>query len=426
MKLKEVLAKIFKSAILRKALICIGVVGLVAVGFTGCKCKHKNCEWITAKNPTCAEEGIKNYECLKCGEVITTEYLAKLNHEWGYKEYEAPTCANYGWQAGTACLGCDLRQDQSKRIDKLPHTIVEDEEVAPTCTKTGLTAGTHCSVCNEVVVAQTVIEATGHNFETTTNKCSACDVKEYANEIKTVNEFSEGIKYEACVVFLDQVVASNQSSNIVQSISPDCKYVRLIGSAGKTYPVVFNLEERSTAFTLDLVNAKLLSIGATSVISSASGADVHIGLYGEAAAIQAGKASSGSNDWGGSGGSRGADGCTSIAVSGNLSITVSAARVDIYGGTGGNGGNGRDGTWLQAASNGGNGGNGGMAISASSITVNFAEGYNKDNITIAGGAGGSHGYNGGDSWLGSSTPGVDGSRGLTSNVDITYNEPVVE
>ena len=315
MKLKEVLSKIFKSAILRKALICIGVVGLVAVGFTGCKCKHKNCEWITAKNPTCAEEGIKNYECLKCGEVITTEYLAKLNHEWGYKEYEAPTCANYGWQAGTACLGCDLRQDQSKRIDKLPHTIVEDEEVAPTCTKTGLTAGTHCSVCNEVVVAQTVIEATGHNFEMTTNKCSVCDVKEYANEIKTVNEFSEGIKYEACVVFLDQVVASNQSSNIVQSISPDCKYVRLIGSAGKTYPVVFNLEERSTAFTLDLVNAKLLSIGATSVISSASGADVHIGLYGEAAAIQAGKASSGSNDWGGSGGSRGADGCTSIAVS---------------------------------------------------------------------------------------------------------------
>lgn len=44
------------------------------------------------------------------------------------------------------------------------HTVVEDAAVAPTCTETGLTAGSHCSVCNEVLVAQTVVPALGHSF----------------------------------------------------------------------------------------------------------------------------------------------------------------------------------------------------------------------------------------------------------------------
>ena len=42
------------------------------------------------------------------------------------------------------------------------HTEVEDAAVAATCTENGKTAGSHCSVCNEVLVAQTVITASGH------------------------------------------------------------------------------------------------------------------------------------------------------------------------------------------------------------------------------------------------------------------------
>ena len=44
------------------------------------------------------------------------------------------------------------------------HTEVEDAAVAATCTENGKTAGSHCSVCNEVLVAQTVITAPGHSF----------------------------------------------------------------------------------------------------------------------------------------------------------------------------------------------------------------------------------------------------------------------
>ena len=44
------------------------------------------------------------------------------------------------------------------------HTEVADAEVKATCTENGKTAGSHCSVCNEVLVAQTVITAPGHSF----------------------------------------------------------------------------------------------------------------------------------------------------------------------------------------------------------------------------------------------------------------------
>lgn len=54
--------------------------------------------------------------------------------------------------------------DAANAVAAHVHTVVEDAAVAPTCTETGLTAGSHCSVCNEVLVAQTVVPATGHSF----------------------------------------------------------------------------------------------------------------------------------------------------------------------------------------------------------------------------------------------------------------------
>ncbi len=53
--------------------------------------------------------------------------------------------------------GCDIGN----------HVEVVDETVEPTCTEPGLTEGSHCFICDEVIVAQQVIEATGHNTVTT-------------------------------------------------------------------------------------------------------------------------------------------------------------------------------------------------------------------------------------------------------------------
>ena len=67
----------------------------------------------------------------------------------------------------------------SVAVDALGHTEVIDEAKAPTCVATGLTEGSHCSVCNEVLVAQETIAATGiHNYYN--NKCSTCGGKPVA------------------------------------------------------------------------------------------------------------------------------------------------------------------------------------------------------------------------------------------------------
>ncbi len=66
--------------------------------------------------------------------------------------------------------------------ENIGHIAVTDEAVAPTCTETGLTEGSHCSVCNETLVAQQVVDATGHSYTVPEkddtyhwNKCSDCD-----------------------------------------------------------------------------------------------------------------------------------------------------------------------------------------------------------------------------------------------------------
>jgi plastocyanin len=47
----------------------------------------------------------------------------------------------------------------------ISHTeIVEDTGYAATCTEDGKTTGSHCVVCNETIIAQELIPATGHNF----------------------------------------------------------------------------------------------------------------------------------------------------------------------------------------------------------------------------------------------------------------------
>jgi len=69
-----------------------------------------------------------------------------------------PNCTETGHEI-YKCKFCDYQEERFP--DALGHTEVLDNRVEPTCTKTGLTDGKHCSVCEEVLVKQNIIEATG-------------------------------------------------------------------------------------------------------------------------------------------------------------------------------------------------------------------------------------------------------------------------
>ena len=56
-------------------------------------------------------------------------------------------------------------RDRAEIVAELhEHTVEILPAVAPTCTESGLTEGSICSVCGEVIVAQEVIAATGHDY----------------------------------------------------------------------------------------------------------------------------------------------------------------------------------------------------------------------------------------------------------------------
>lgn len=82
---------------------------------------------------------------------------------WDEGKWEKPFTAN-------SLLDAPLSSDMNvyakwtKIDDALEHThvVVIDEAIAPTCTTDGFTEGKHCSKCNEVIVAQTRVDALGH------------------------------------------------------------------------------------------------------------------------------------------------------------------------------------------------------------------------------------------------------------------------
>ena len=97
----------------------------------------------------------------------------------------------------------------NETIAKLPHTEVIDAAVDATCTSTGLTEGKHCSVCDEVLVAQTVVPALVHSYDAvvtdptfdadgyTTYTCSVCGDSYVDNIVPALVAVAtaDGVKY---------------------------------------------------------------------------------------------------------------------------------------------------------------------------------------------------------------------------------------
>ncbi len=146
--------------------------------------------------------------CSRCMEE-TEGHTVTETVETAYEEITAATCTSVGTGTYTATFTNTAFTAQTKTVEiaKIAHTVVIDEAVDATCTETGLTEGSHCSVCNEVIVAQEVVPALGHDLEHHEAKaatctevgwdaydtCTRCDYTTYAEIPATGHSYGEPV-----------------------------------------------------------------------------------------------------------------------------------------------------------------------------------------------------------------------------------------
>lgn len=106
-----------------------------------------------SKTANCTEGGYDYFKCTRCDAHYTTNNTPANGHKYD-DDYDA-TCNNCDHVRTVAC-----RHTDKETITGTPAT----------CTTTGLTDGKKCKDCGEILTAQTVIPAKGHDFESTGGK----------------------------------------------------------------------------------------------------------------------------------------------------------------------------------------------------------------------------------------------------------------
>ncbi len=235
---------------------------------------HTDGEWVVTEKATCTYGGEETLYCAVCGEELDVRDTEKLPHNYGeWIVLVDPICDHEG-SGYRVCKDCDAKEvgaipatghtegdavieneketscaaagsydtviyctvcgDEVSRVTTivpaLPHTEVTDEGKDANCTDDGMTEGVHCSVCGEVIVAQEVIPAWGHSYETvvtpptmtedgyTTYTCTICGdsyTDDYTDRLASVitgtvtsfNNETDEIKIE--LVREGQLVASH-------------------------------------------------------------------------------------------------------------------------------------------------------------------------------------------------------------------------
>jgi hypothetical protein len=149
----------------------------------------------TGSAPTMDGNSLKNVTAAAtypCGnetwtDAVTQSYGGSLIWEaaHSYESTEQPATCTQPGQTVHTCQTCGDTHS-AETSPATGHSEVTDPAIAATCTTSGLTEGTHCSTCNEVLVAQESIPATGHSYKTAvvnptctengsiTNTCTTC------------------------------------------------------------------------------------------------------------------------------------------------------------------------------------------------------------------------------------------------------------
>jgi len=122
-----------------------------------------------------------------CGDIM--KIFLKIDENEVIQDVKFQT---YGCGAAIATSSVATNLIKGKTIEEATgHTEAIDEAVAPTCTTEGKTEGKHCSVCGEVLVAQEVLPATGHDFADAT-----CDTPKTCRVCGTIEGEATGHTYD--------------------------------------------------------------------------------------------------------------------------------------------------------------------------------------------------------------------------------------
>ena len=129
-------------------------------------CLHTFGEWETVKQATCKEEGKRTRTCNKCSEAEEESIQKSETHTTVIDEAVPATCKDTGLTEGSHCSVCNEVLVAQTVVPKTEdHTTVIDVAVPATCKNIGLTEGSHCSVCNKVLVEQETVSKLKHVYD---------------------------------------------------------------------------------------------------------------------------------------------------------------------------------------------------------------------------------------------------------------------
>lgn len=127
-------------------------------------------ETLQGKEPTCSETGLTEGKiCITCGKVVHAQEIIPVKpHKYELITVEEPSCTKTG-TAINKCAVCGY----TSAADDIPATG-HTQEILPskeaTCEEAGYTQGVKCKVCDDIIVAQTPIEAKGHDLTSVVTK----------------------------------------------------------------------------------------------------------------------------------------------------------------------------------------------------------------------------------------------------------------
>ena len=125
------------------------------------------------------------------------------------------TCLQDGLTKGSHCATCEEILVAQKKIPATGHKEVVDEAVSATCQHTGLTAGSHCAACGEILVAQEETPIVGHQPMNVAEVAPSC----------TQYGFTPGTQCAFCGLTLsghEAIEPTGHSEEGVDRVEPTC------------------------------------------------------------------------------------------------------------------------------------------------------------------------------------------------------------